>query len=148
MDIVAYDDGSEIPLNTKIYHDLTQPARDYFYDVEKRGGVEAVGLLKNRGRVLMLVYPPPGPMALDVVKNYVRFPENDLVVFVGEGFGGANANEEFFHYFKEGSREEGHEWVLLECMDVPSVEGGGKGFEKVFIFKRLQKFDKDDLNVP
>uniref|UniRef100_A0A7S3QJI5 Uncharacterized protein n=1 Tax=Chaetoceros debilis TaxID=122233 RepID=A0A7S3QJI5_9STRA len=145
VDIVAYDDGSEIPLNTKIYHDLTQPARDYFYDVENRGGVEAVGLLKNRGRVLLLVYPPPGPMALDVVKNYVRFPENDLVVFVGEGVGGANGNEELFNYFKEGSREVG-EWALLECMDVPNVEGGGKGFEKVFIFKRLQK-NVDHLNA-
>jgi len=136
--VVAYDDASAIPLNTDIYHKHTQPARDYFYkDVQKMDGVNAVKLIKNRGRILLLVYPPPGPMAVEVVKNYAQFAENDVVIFVGEGNGGANGNEELFEYWK-GVDERGHGWVLLESMDVPAVEGGGKGFEKVFIFKKVK----------
>ena len=158
VDIVAYDDGSAIPLNTNIYHDLTQPSREYFYNIKTMDGAEAVRLIKNRGRVLLLIYPPPGPMALDVVKNYAKFLENDIVVFVGEGLGGANGNQELFDYFKNTTTASGarsdeddgtmnninqgneYKWILLESMNVPNVKGGGKGFEKLYIFKRV-KFD-------
>jgi hypothetical protein len=129
--VVAYDNGSAIPLNTEIYHKLTKPAQEHFYNVEKMDGVDAVRQIKNRGRILLLVYPSPGPMAYDVVKSYSEFKENDLVVFVGEGVdGGANGNADFLEFFKS------KHWVLLQTIDVPSVRGGGKGLEKVFIFKR------------
>lgn len=129
--VVAYDNGSAIPLNTEIYHKLTKPAQEHFYNVEKMDGVDAVRQIKNRGRILLLVYPSPGPMAYDVVKSYSEFKENDLVVFVGEGVdGGANGNADFLEFFKS------KHWVLLQTMDVPSVKGGGKGLEKVFIFKK------------
>lgn len=135
--VVAYDNGSAIPLNTEIYHKLTKPARDYFFNVQTMDGVSAVKQIKNRGRILLLVYPPPGKMAIDIVKSYAEFPENDLIVFVGEGVGGANGSEELFDYLRSVD-EDGNAWVLLESMNVPEVEGGGKGFEKVFIFQKIK----------
>jgi hypothetical protein len=98
--IVAYDDLSSIPLNTEIYHKFTQPAKDYLFNVQTMDGVDAVKLIKNRGRLLLLVYPPPGDMALEVVRNYAEFPGNDILVLVGEGKGGANANNRLFDFLK------------------------------------------------
>lgn len=134
--VVAYDNQSAIPLNTEIYHKFTKPAKEFFYKVQDMDGSDAVKLIKNRGRILLLVYPGPGPMAIDIVKSYAKFPENDLVVFVGEGIGGANGNDELFQYWK--SVENGYGWILLYSTNVPSVEGGGKGGEKVFIFKKVK----------
>jgi len=139
--VVAYDDGSAIPLNSEIYHKLTKPARDYFYNVQKMDGISAVKQLKNRGKLLLLVYPPPGEMAIDLVKSYSEFPENDLIVFVGEGVGGANGSISLFEYLKNVDKD-GNAWVLLESMEVPAVQGGGKGFEKVFIFQKVQMKSK------
>merc|ERR1712232_1361479 len=68
--VVAYDNGSAIPLNTEIYHKLTKPAQEHFYNVKEMDGVDAVRQIKNRGRILLLVYPSPGKMAYDVVKSY------------------------------------------------------------------------------
>jgi hypothetical protein len=135
--IVAYDDGSAIPLNTEIYHKFTQPAKDNFFSVQTMDGVDAVKLIKNRGRLLLLVYPPPGDMALEVVKSYAEFPGNDLLVFVGEGIGGANANTGLFDFLKSID-DNGNAWVLLEKIDVPDVPGGGKGLEQVFIFQKIK----------
>ncbi len=134
---VAYDNGSSIPLNTEIYHKLTQPARNHFYEVQKMDGVDAVKLIKNRGRMLLIVYPSPGTMAIDVIKSYATFPENDLVCLVSEGEGGANGNSELFNYLK-GVDESGYGWILLESLSVPMVEGGGKGAEKVFFFRKVK----------
>ncbi len=135
--IVAYDDESAIPLNPEIYHKLTKSARDYFFQVQKLDGSTAVKQIKNRGKILLLVYPAPGNMALDIVKSYAQFPENNLLVFVGEGLGGANGNSDFFEYLKNVD-EDGNSWVLLESLNVPQVEGGGKGGEKVFIFQKVK----------
>ena len=141
--IVAYDDMSQLPLNTQIYHKYTKPAREYFFEnVQSMQGQEAVGLIKNRGRVLLLVCPPPGSMALEVVKQYTKFVGNDIVIYVGEGVGGANANDEFFDFFLNHQSKEEDEikdkWVLLESIDVEDVLGGGKGFEKLFTLKRIR----------
>jgi hypothetical protein len=41
---------------------------------------------KLKGRVLLLIYPDPGPMAARSLENYVQSSvENDMVVYVGEG---------------------------------------------------------------
>lgn len=135
--IIAYDNGSAIPLNTEIYHKFTQPVKDYFYSVQTMDGVDAVKLIKNRGRLLLLVYPPPGDMAVEVVKGYAEYPGNDLLVFVGEGVGGGNASTPLFEYLKSVD-ENGNAWVLLDKMDVPNVPGGGKGLEQVFIFQKVK----------
>ena len=81
-------------------------------------------------------------MALEVVKQYTKFVGNDIVIYVGEGVGGANANDEFFDFFLNHQSKEEDEikdkWVLLESIDVEDVLGGGKGFEKLFTLKRIR----------
>lgn len=130
--VLAFDDMTDLPLSTQIYHQHTQPANDYFYSkVQKCTDIGTV--LRQwscRGRLLLLVYPPPGPMALDAVKAYVDLgPENDTVVFVGEGRGGANAEASLFDYFESG------DWVLTHVLPVQPPPGG-KGYEKMFILRR------------
>lgn len=131
--VLAYDNMSDLPLSTKVYHQRTQPAHDFFFSkVSPCTDIESV--LRQwtcRGRVLMLVYPPPGDLALDSIKAYVKLgPENDTVIFVGEGRGGANADDAFFDYLESGN------WALIDIKDVLS-QPGGKGYEKLFIFKHL-----------
>jgi hypothetical protein len=133
---LAYDDMSNLPLNTHVYNPFTQPHHDYFGQVHtlEEGAMERV--LKSwacRGRVLLMVYPPPGDMAMEVVRHYVEAAaENDTVVFVGEGRGGANGNDELFDYFESGN------WILLEIVDVQTPPGD-KGYEKMFILRRQRR---------
>lgn len=131
---LAYDDMSELPLSTKVYHKHTQPAHDYFFPKVQKCS-DAISVFRQwttRGRVLLIVYPPPGSMALETIKAYVQMgPENDTVVYVGEGRGGSTANEALFDYLENG------DWELVEVMDV-KTQPGGKGYEKLFILKRLK----------
>ena len=115
--------------------------------------------------VIHRVYPPPGPMAVETAQAYVNAtPENDTIVYVGEGLGGANANNEFFEQFlgmdsnksKETTTDESsnmsvvnnqnnnakkessgkNQWAVLNVMDIhPSP--GGKGYEKLFVLKKV-----------
>jgi len=137
--VLAFDNMQELPLSPKIYHQRTVPAKQYFYDkVKLASHIDAVKGFASRGRVLMLVYPSPGSMALETVKAYVESSDqNDTVVYVGEGIGGANADEDFFNYFlgKTGDSPKEAEWVLLKVMEVKRSPGG-KGYEKMFVFQR------------
>jgi hypothetical protein len=130
--VLAYDDMTELPLSTSVYHKHTQPAHDYFFSkVNQSKDIHSV--LRQwscRGRVLMLVYPPPGAMARESIEAYTEMgPENDTVVYVGEGRGGSTADASLFDYF-----ESGH-WALVKVMNV-QTQPGDKGYEKLFIFKR------------
>jgi len=131
--VLAYDDMTELPLSPKVYHKHTQPAHDYFYSRvrECKDGVTAVfRQWSTRGRILLLVYPPPTSLALETIKSYVEMgPENDTVVYVGEGRGGSTANDQLFDYLEEQG------WILLQVMKVQS-QPGDKGFEKLFILRR------------
>ena len=134
--VLPYDDMSELPLSPQVYHRHTAPVREHFHaNIQKSSNVEAIRKWETRGRVLLLVYPPPGPMAIESVQAYVDvYAEgNDTVVYVGEGRGGANANDEFFDYFcSDGA------WVVENVMAVkPSP--GGKGYEKLFVLRRVKK---------
>jgi len=150
--ILAHDNMKQLPLSPKIYHKQTLPANKYFYDkVQRLTHIDSVQ--KNaRGRVLLLVYPPPGSMALETVQAYVNASpgyrgsqQNDAVVYVGEGRGGANANDAFFDYLlgcnevtpesEDDTKKSG--WVLEKVMNV-NKSPGGKGYEKMFIFKRSE----------
>ena len=143
--ILAFDNMEQLPLSPKVYHENTLPANKYFFDkVQQSSHIDAVQ--QSRGRVLLLVYPPPGPMALETVQAYLNTSlgyggsfKNDTIVYVGEGRGGANADEAFFDYFlgsnrtKEDTGES--QWVLEKVMDVHQCPGG-KGYEKMFEFRR------------
>jgi len=150
--VKAYDNMEQLPLSPKIYHKQTLPANKYFYDkVQRSTHIDSVQ--KNaRGRVLLLVYPPPGPMALETVEAYVNASpgyrgsqQNDTVIYVGEGRGGANANDAFFDYLLgcNGATQENNDdtkksgWVLEKVMNV-NKSPGGKGYEKMFIFRRSE----------
>ena len=83
-----------------------------------------------RGRALLLVYPPPGEMAFSIVNKYVdAAEENDTVIYVGEGRGGANGNDSMFDFFESG------EWVLQKVMKVQPPPGD-KGYEMLYILQR------------
>uniref|UniRef100_A0A7S0AKQ2 Uncharacterized protein n=1 Tax=Minutocellus polymorphus TaxID=265543 RepID=A0A7S0AKQ2_9STRA len=135
--ILPYDDMSELPLSPQVYHRHTAPVREHFHgNVQKSSHAEAIrSKWETRGRVLLLVYPPPGPMAIESVQAYTDvYPEgNDTVVYVGEGRGGANANDEFFDFFcSDGA------WVVENVMDA-NPSPGGKGYEKCFVLRRVKK---------
>ena len=152
--VLAYDTMEDLPLSPLIYHRLTLPYQQYFYHDVKRcqSHIDAVQGYASRGRVLLLVYPPPGPMAVETVQAYVDVDasRNDTVVYVGEGRGGANANDDFFDYFlgkkKEhfGDRQDKDgnatsktsQCVLLKVMDVQTCPGV-KGYYKMFDFQRV-----------
>lgn len=150
--VLAYDNFEQLPLSPMIYHKNTLPATKYFYSkVQKLSHVEAVR--ESRGRVLLLVYPPPGSMAIETVREYLDTScahyggvQNDTVVYVGEGRGGANADDAFFDFFlscnknrkKDDEDDGGHEqecWVIEQVMNV-HASPGGKGYEKLFVFRR------------
>lgn len=136
--IMAFDDMSSLPLSPRIYHSRTKPADEYFYpNVRKSNHIQALQPWESRGRVLLLVFPPPGSMAVETIQEYVRLDEqrNDTVVYVGEGRGGANADEAFFNFFESG------DWVLESVTEVGRDFGRltDKGFEKCFFFKKNTK---------
>jgi hypothetical protein len=131
--VLAYDDMSELPLDARIYNDRTQPYHDFFYSqVRKSHSVESVlQQWQCRSRVLLLVFPPPGDMAFHAASTYVDVSPvfNDTIVYVGEGRGGANADDAFFDLVESG------DWVLVKVMPVQSF--GDKGFEKLYVLKRV-----------
>ena len=92
---------------------------------------------KHRGRILLLVYPTPA-LAYQSLTAYAALgPENDTVVYVGEGRGGANAQDDFFDVLEGGGDNDDEYdsgWVLLEVLPVRPF--GSNGFEKLFIFRK------------
>jgi len=137
--VLTYDNMTSLPLSTQIYHQHTQAAHDYFFSKVKNYNGDIRDVLRQwtcRGRVLLMVFPPPGCMALDCVKAYTEMgPENDTVVYVGEGRGGSTADKDFFDYMESGR------WILLDILEV-ETQPGGKGFEKLYIFQH--HYDNND----
>jgi hypothetical protein len=129
--VLAYDNNSNLPLNTHIYNQYTQPHHDYFGNVAiLQSETDVSKVLRSwacRGRALLLVYPPPGQMAIDTVKTYIdAASENDTLIYVGEGRGGANGDDTLFDLLENG------EWILIEVMDVVKPPGD-KGCEKLYV---------------
>jgi hypothetical protein len=132
---LAYDNASRLPLNPRIYHANTQAHVAYFGRVLPTGGVDPAVVLTpwvTRGRVLLLVYPPPdGSLAVDALRAYQGLGDmNDTLVYVGEGRGGATATPAFW----EALAARG-EWML--CQILPAQSCGSKADDKVFIFRRV-----------
>jgi hypothetical protein len=139
--VLAYDDQSSLPLNSAVYHRHTKPHRDHFYDrVQPCPSIPSVlSQWQCRGRILLLVYPPPDSnMARDALEAYVGVDDrnNDTVMYVGEGRGGANANDAFFDLLESG------QWVLEEIVNVRPM--GSKGYERMYVFARSQSVERHD----
>ena len=82
------------------------------------------------------MYPPPGDMALQVVENYVNAApdDNNTIIYVGEGRGGANGSDSLFDFFERG------DWELANETDVQRPPGDN-GYEKLFILHRRRMND-------
>ncbi|KAF0691116.1 Aste57867_17593 [Aphanomyces stellatus] len=128
VDIIAFDNMVRLPLRG-----ASAPHAPASRHVLK--GDEAVLLnrrLNLEGRALLLVFPDPGTMAAKSLLNYMQAsPKNDVLIYVGEGRCGANANAAFFDLLELNS-----EWVLEQML--PVVPFGTKGFERYFVFRRRQ----------
>ena len=127
---LAFDDHSQLPLDSQIYHANTKPHRDFMSSVERcDSDLSVLKQFRCRGRVLLLVYPPPSDLAHRALQEYVKVSPSthDTVVYVGEGRGGANGDDAFFDELEQGG------WILLSIHDVHSF--GTKGHERCFIFK-------------
>lgn len=138
--VLAYDDGSQLPLDPSIYHAKTKPAHDYFYPhvqplLSNNTSIEhTVQQWSCRGRALLLVYPPPGDMAVRTVRAYSAVPQGKhTLVYVGEGRGGANADEDFFRLLEESG------WIVTKVLPVKSF--GTKGYEKMYILQKQLSLD-------
>ena len=129
---LAFDDMSALPLNPAVYHTRTKAFHDFFYHhVQPCDSIERVlNQWQCRGRILLLVYPSPdSDMAMNAIEEYANAsPMNDTVVYVGEGRGGANANDKFFDYLENG------DWILESILPVRIF--GTKGFEQLYVLKR------------
>lgn len=109
--VLAVDDFSDIPNNG---------SAELVTEVVK-GSYEVVG--KNPDRALLLVYPPPTPLALAALQAY----QGKLLFYVGESFGGANGTEGFFAELMNGG------WRVSGTIELDPFEGGA---EKLWILER------------
>jgi len=81
-------------------------------------------------RALLLVFPPPGPMAAQCLGAY----SGSTVAYVGEGRGGVNGDGTFFDALEgRATGGEGDDWDLVETHDLAPFPGG---HERLYIFKR------------
>jgi len=111
-DIMAFDTFEELPL----------PAFGVVGNVHK-GGIE---VLKNfPRRNLLLVYPPLGDMATTAAKSF----QGEYLVYVGEGWGGANAEPQFFRLLET-------EWDVVQWMELDPYP---QCFERLFVLKRKER---------
>ncbi|CAN0042056.1 unnamed protein product, partial [Ectocarpus fasciculatus] len=79
----------------------------------------------HRDKTLLLVYPPPGDMALHCLHEY----RGDTLVYVGEGRGGANASDAFFDGLDA-------EWDVESILDLDPFP---QCFERLFLLRRRQR---------
>jgi hypothetical protein len=70
VDIIAFDDGSSVPLAVQAHR---------VGDV-RLGDPSVLRSAECRGRTLLLVYPPAGPMAAECLAAY----GGDYLLYVGE----------------------------------------------------------------
>lgn len=129
---LAFDNMSALPLNPEVYHTRTKAFHDFFYHhVQPCDSIsQTLNQWQCRGRILLLVYPSPdSDMAITAIEEYAEAsPLNDTVVYVGEGRGGANANDAFFNYLENG------DWILQNILPVRVF--GIKGFEHLYVLRR------------
>jgi hypothetical protein len=148
--VLAYDDMSQLPLSPEVYHEKTKVAHNHFGTVRPLLGggnakqtneteVSADALRftlqqwQCRGRALLLVYPPPASdMAVQSVRVYDQLAQDDhTIIYVGEGRGGATANDAFFDYLESSGQ-----WLIWQVRDVESF--GTKGYEKLYVLKKMK----------
>ena len=111
INVIAYDSMESLPL----------PKEKQAFPVEKG---EPNVLAKHKDRALLLVYPPPGVMAEECLQNY----KGPVVIYCGEGVGGANASVRFFQELE----------THFDCEAVVTEfeRFGTKSFERMWVMRR------------
>lgn len=135
VDVVAYDNASAIPEARGVRPSPLASAKggDSFGDARgsKRAGSSGGVILGVDGthaatrhpeRALLLVAPPPGAAAAQWLTAY----RGDLLLYVGEGRGGAHADQAFFDIVERG-------WRLVETVPVSPFPGG---CERLWVLQR------------
>lgn len=87
---------------------------------------------QHRDKTLLLVYPPPGETASRCLREY----QGDVFVYVGEGRGGANANDGFFDTLDA-------EW---EATKILKLKPFAQCFERLFVMRRKPQPDPSALS--
>jgi hypothetical protein len=110
-DIVAYDTGANLPMPEQ------QPK-----GVVQHGDETELSLNRHRGRTLLLVYPPPGPLAKRCLDVY----RGETVLYVGEGRQGCNGDGQFF----DAIEADYHVEKIVQLEPFPG------GSERLYVLKR------------
>ena len=147
VDVVAFDDGTELPSRFGV-----DEARSGSRSSSSSGGGSSSSSARHRqpvvtlgvdgraaaarhpDRALLLVAPPPGRAAAGWLAAY----KGNTVVFVGEGRGGANADEEFFATLERF-------FTLVRTAPLDPFPGG---CEKLWILQRKQSLKDVPAPVP
>mmetsp|Transcript_13075 Transcript_13075/g.24220 ORF Transcript_13075/g.24220 Transcript_13075/m.24220 type:complete len:341 (-) Transcript_13075:76-1098(-) len=117
VDIVAYDNMSHLPVHPD------HVPKDH------RGNVlegDETKLKQHEDRALLLVCPPPTNMATQSLKYY----KGSTIIFVGEGRGGAHADDAFFNELERN-------WKVVQVVDVDPFP---ECYERCFILERRKKW--------
>jgi hypothetical protein len=133
--VVAYDDYSELPNwspdptlpKQQQYKTRSNPKSPPLVKVQPCPSLSVLTQWTCRGRVLLLVYPPSdSDMAVEALQQYTEAStSHTTLIYVGEGRGGANANDAFFDALQG--------WMLVHILPVQSF--GNKGYEQCFVFQ-------------
>ena len=146
--VLAFDDYSSLPLNPKVYmhqSSLKESVFNSFYHNVRFGNAtnifttskfeESTDKPSTYGRILLIIYPSPGDMASKSLSAYVdQGSKNDYFVYIGEGRGGANADDSFFDLLEDENCN--HQWILENVYPLNPI---GNGFERAFFFRRVPK---------
>jgi len=108
-DVMAFDTFEDLPL----------PSLGVLGKVHK-GGLETLKMFPKRN--LLLIYPPMGDMATKAVKSF----QGEFLIYVGEGWGGANAEPQFFRLLET-------DWALVTSMDLNPYP---QCHERLFVLRR------------
>jgi hypothetical protein len=138
VNIIAFDSMANVPspyLPNATPNQSREESKQYFGEVMQGDEnlfqpPEVAAERGITGRVLMIVFPDQGPMALNCLKSYVSASPklNDVFIYVGEGRGGANGDAALFDWL------EGGDWLMTQTVALKPF--GTKGYERLFVFKK------------
>lgn len=126
-DILAFDTHPPRPQNKNSYH------KPWTYTTVRRGGPKM--LEAHPARSLFLCWPPyDSPMAANCLARY----EGDVLIYIGEGEGGCNADNRFFS-------ELGKHWLEVETLDIPQWP---RLHDQGVVYRRADRCLKSSCQTP
>ena len=116
-DVIAYDNGYRID------GESAKPGGYWkagpYTDVVQG---DASALAAHADRTLLMVWPERNTMASDALETY----SGDRVIYIGEGRGGATANDAFFDMIAS-------DWIETQTLEVPQWDGVN---DKLHVYSR------------